>query len=65
MTECDITVDDRMQNAREIGASNAVIRMLIGGLADLKAEGNYRQFTVHDLYDLAVELQERLHRLKV
>jgi len=54
-----------MQNAREVGASNAVVRMLIGGLADLKSEGNYRRFTIHDLYDLAVELQDRLHRIKV
>lgn len=60
-----LTVDDTFQNAREVGASNAVSRMLIEGLADLKVEGNYRRFTVHDLYDLAVELQERLHRIKV
>jgi len=71
--ECSntLTMDDHiikdpfLNNAREVGASLALVRFLIRGLEERKVEGNYREFTVEDLRDFAVELQGRLNRIKI
>ena len=66
-----LTMDDHiikdpfLNNAREVGASLALVRFLIRGLEERKVEGNYREFTVEDLRDFAVELQGRLNRIKI
>ena len=60
-----IIKDDFLNNAREVGASLALVRFLIRGLEERKVEGNYREFTVEDLRDFAVELQGRLNRIKI
>ena len=69
-TDGHIIKDPFLNNAREVGASLALVRFLIRGLEERKVadpldEGNYREFTVEDLRDFAVELQGRLNRIKI
>lgn len=64
-TDGHIINDPFLNNAREVGASLALVRFLIRGLEERKVEGNYREFTVEDLRDFAVELQGRLNRIKI
>lgn len=55
---------DLMANAQELGACTALSRFLDDGLADLMA-GSRSAYTLEDLHDFAVELRQRLNRIKV